>query len=82
MATDPGARRKECLLLRSWYKTDMTAVERDYHGALSDPFPPPTPDQQLISADWSETGWVQVTWLITRDAPDPTPRPAGRTRER
>jgi hypothetical protein len=47
----------------------MSTSERDYNGVISVPFPPPTDDQQLVSVDWSEAGWVEVTWLIIRDMP-------------
>jgi hypothetical protein len=62
---------RESVLLRSWIQTDMSTEDRSYHGVVSEPFPPPFEDCHVVSADWSEAGWVQVTWLITRDMPDP-----------
>ena len=72
MALGRVSPNRESVLLRTWIQTDMSTEERDYHGVTSDPFPPPNEDCQIVSADWSEAGWVQVTWLITRDMPNPS----------
>ena len=71
MAVGRVAPNQECVLWRTWYRTDMSTSERDFNGVITVPFPPPTPDQLLVGVDWSETGWVEVTWLITRDMPNP-----------
>lgn len=71
MAVGRVSPNRESVVWRSWHRTDMSTSVRDFHGVISEPFAPPTDDQQVIAVDWSETGWVQVTWLITRDMPNP-----------
>jgi len=71
MAVGSVRPNRESVVLRSWHRTDMSTSERDYNGIVSEPFPPPIDDCQLVAVNWSETGWVEVTWLITRDMPNP-----------
>jgi hypothetical protein len=52
-------------LHRTWYKTDVDDNEPEYVGAFSDPFPDPAMrDAQIVAVDWSEPGWVEVTYLV------------------
>ena len=49
-------------LMRTWYKTD--GVRGEYIGAFSNPFPVEKDGRRIVAVDWSETGEVEVTWLI------------------
>jgi hypothetical protein len=50
-------------LHRTWYRTDVEDAEPEYLGMFSDPFPAEDPDRKIVKVDWSQRGWVEVTWL-------------------
>ena len=58
-------------LMRTHYKTDYDPDEPEYNGKFSASLPL-NEDGQIVNVDWSEPGWVEVTWLISgRSTVDP-----------
>lgn len=51
-------------LMRTWYRTDIDPADPAYRGAFSTHFPAEGDHGRIVAVDWSEPGWVEVTWLI------------------
>jgi hypothetical protein len=52
-------------LHRTWYRTDTKEAEPEYVGAFSGTIPGSAlAEREIVDVDWSERGWVQVTYLI------------------
>jgi hypothetical protein len=52
-------------LMRVDYETDIDDGDSpEYRGSFSAPFPQPDPERPIVSVDWSQRGWVTVTFLI------------------
>jgi hypothetical protein len=58
-------------LMRIWYQTDMGLGSVRYVGTLSAVFPAEDATHRIVGVDWSESGEVEVTWLIGWEAGDP-----------
>ena len=51
-------------LMRTRYTTDADEADPDYIGWFSSEFPDPKArDAQIVNVDWSERGFVWVTYL-------------------
>lgn len=55
--------------MRAWYRTDVSDEDTDYLGAFSSAIPPETRTGRIVDVDWSERGWVIVTFLVDGDGP-------------
>lgn len=51
-------------LMRIQYGTDYSDREPEDQGNFSDPFPAADDTRQIVDVDWSEPGFVTVTWLV------------------
>lgn len=56
-------------LHRTWYRTDAKDDEPEYVGAFSGTIPARALEdsRQIVSVDWSQRGWVEVTYLTPGD---------------
>ncbi|MFD2421639.1 hypothetical protein [Amycolatopsis pigmentata] len=52
-------------LFRVSYRTDATDEDPDYQGSFSDTIPDSAlrDGAQIVGVDWSQRGWVEVTYL-------------------
>jgi hypothetical protein len=52
-------------LFRTVYRTDATDDEPEYKGMFSETLPDSAFwESQIVHVDWSERGWVEVTYLV------------------
>jgi hypothetical protein len=51
-------------LMRTWYKTDASDEDPEYVGAFSGEIPKPKDGEEIVGVNWSERGWVEVTYLL------------------
>lgn len=52
-------------LSRTIYRTDVDESNPDYIGMFSASIPDRAlEDSQIVNVDWSERGWVEVTYLV------------------
>lgn len=52
-------------LLRIEYGTDYSDAQPEYPGNFSDPFPAADDTRKIVDVDWSNPGYVTITWLVS-----------------